>query len=64
MDERELLLAWRHLFRGQATTQETLAKAAELLESVSGESPLYLRLANELEELKKKAKRPGKANAR
>jgi hypothetical protein len=64
LDERELLLAWRHLFRGQETTQETLAKAEALLESAAGESPLYHRLANELEELKKPAKRPGKARAR
>jgi hypothetical protein len=53
LDERDVINAWRELFRGKGTTPETLATAEALLSSLSGESPLHLRLANELEELKK-----------
>jgi hypothetical protein len=68
VDEREILRAWRELFRGKQTTPEILAKADDLLEGLSGESPLHLRLANELEELKKlpklqKQKRPAPRQA-
>ena len=52
MDEHQLMLAWRNLFHGREVTAETLAKADALLEGVSGESPLHLRLANELADLK------------
>jgi hypothetical protein len=52
MDEREVLLAWRALFR-EESTPETFAKAEEFLDGLSGESPLHIRLANELEELKR-----------
>lgn len=52
MDEREVTLAWRNLFRGNEITPEALAKAEALLDGLSGESPLHLRLANELEDLK------------
>lgn len=51
MDEREVLLAWRNLFIGKQATPDTLAKAEELLDGLSGESPLHLRLASELAEL-------------
>ncbi len=60
MDEHDVLLAWRNLFNGAEPTAETLAKAEELLDSMSGESPLHLRLANELEELKTPAAARGK----
>jgi hypothetical protein len=53
VDEREVVLAWRNLFRGNEITAETLAQAEALLEGLSGESPVHLRLSNELEELKK-----------
>lgn len=53
MDERDVVLAWRSLFRGKEVTAETLAQAETLLEGLSGESPLHLRLANELEDLKR-----------
>jgi hypothetical protein len=53
MDEREVLRTWRDLFRGNEVTPAGLTKAEELLEGLSGESPLHLRLANELAELKK-----------
>lgn len=53
MDEREVINAWRILFRGQQITPEALANAELLLDGLSGESPLHLRLANELGDLKK-----------
>jgi hypothetical protein len=52
VDERDILRKWRDLFHGNGITPETLARAESLLEGLSGESPLHLRLANELEELK------------
>lgn len=52
MDEREVLRAWRDLFRSKESTPDTLTKAETLLSGLSGESPLHLRLANELEDLK------------
>lgn len=60
MDERGVTIAWRNLFQSHEITQETLAKAEALLDGVSGESPLYLRLASELEELRKLAKTSSK----
>jgi hypothetical protein len=53
VDEREVLRAWRDLFRGPDAGPDTLAQAETLLDGLSGESPLHLRLANELGELKK-----------
>jgi hypothetical protein len=54
MDERDVLIAWRNIFQADGVNDESLAKADDLLESLSGESPLHLRLANELNELKKR----------
>jgi hypothetical protein len=66
VDEHQLMLAWRNLFRGCEVTPETLAKADALLEGLSGESPLYLRLASELADLKgatgRAKKRPVRRN--
>jgi hypothetical protein len=53
LDERAVTLAWQNLFRGKQITPEALAKADELLDGLSGESPLHLRFATELGELKK-----------
>ena len=53
LDERDVTLAWKNLFRQKPITPEALAKADELLDSLSGESPLHLRFATELGELKK-----------
>lgn len=53
MDERDVTLAWQRLFREKPITPEALAKADELLDGLSGESPLHLRFATELGELKK-----------
>jgi hypothetical protein len=68
VDERDVLNAWRNLFGGNKATPDTLAKAEELLEGLSGESPLHLRLAGELAELTKgppapKKKRPARRSA-
>ena len=56
LDERELTILWRRLFQGQEVTSDSLKQAEALLDDLSGESPLHLRLANELEELKKLSK--------
>ena len=53
LDERDVTLAWKNLFRQKPITPEALAKADELLDGLSGESPLHLRFATELGELKK-----------
>jgi hypothetical protein len=54
VDERDVLRAWRDLFQGNQVTPEALAKAEAFLDGLNGESPLNLRLATELEELKKR----------
>ena len=63
MDEREVLRAWRDLFHGKGASPDALTKAETLLDSLSGESPLHLRLANELEELKNGSAKPAKKRA-
>lgn len=64
MDEREVLRAWRDLFRGNNNSPETLAQAEALLDGLSGESPLHLRLASELQELQGVDAAPKKKPAR
>jgi hypothetical protein len=63
LDERDVLRKWRDVFRGNEVNAQTLAQAEALLEDLSGESPLHLRLANELEELKRGPKAPKKKAA-
>jgi hypothetical protein len=53
LDERDVTRAWQNLFKGKEVTPDSLVKAEELLDGLSGESPLHLRFANELAELKK-----------
>ena len=60
MDEHDVLRAWRGLFQGKEVSAETLDQAKDLLERLSGESPLFIRLSNELDELKIKHDRAGK----
>jgi hypothetical protein len=50
--ERDVLNTWRNLFVGNEATSESLAKAETLLDGLSGESPLQIRLAKELEEMR------------
>lgn len=57
MDERDVINSWRKLFDGHQITTESLAKAEELLDGVSGESPLHIRLARELEDMQKMQKK-------
>jgi hypothetical protein len=65
MDERDVIRKWRNLFQGQGVTAQALVEAEALLDGLSGESPLHLRLAGELNELKNanspdKKKRPSR----
>jgi predicted neuraminidase len=53
LDERDVMNTWRNLFDAKEITSDSLAEADALLEGVSGESPLHIRLANELEEIRK-----------
>lgn len=53
LDERDVLNTWRSLFAGKDITSDTLTKGRALLDGLSGESPLHLRLAKELEDLRK-----------
>jgi hypothetical protein len=57
LDEHDVTLAWRKLFHGQEITPDALTQAEAILEGMNGESPLHLRLANELKELKTLSKR-------
>lgn len=52
MDERDVIRKWRDLFQGRGPTPQALIEAEKLLDGLSGESPLHIRLAGELEELK------------
>lgn len=54
MDERDLLNRWHNLFKGKLITDESLNAAEAMLNGLNGESPLHIRLASELEELKKR----------
>jgi len=68
MDERDVINAWRELFRGSEATPAVLKSAETLLSKLGGESPIRFRLASELDELKKgprtaKKKRPSRSNA-
>jgi hypothetical protein len=53
VDEHDVLREWRNIFRGGQKSADTLVRAEALLDGLSGESPLHLRLTQELEELKK-----------
>jgi hypothetical protein len=46
---------WRELFRGSESTPAVLKDAEVLLNRLSGESPIRIRLAIELEELWKRS---------
>ena len=55
MDERDVLNAWRNLFVGKPVTADSLNAAESMLDGLNGESPLHVRLAGELAELKERA---------
>jgi hypothetical protein len=48
---------WRTLFNGQSITEASLDKAEAILDSMNPESPLRMRLATELQELRKLAQK-------
>lgn len=54
LSEEEATRLWQRLFRGQPITNLTLAEAETIVESLSLESPVRLRLAVELEELRQR----------
>lgn len=50
--ERDVALSWRKLVTGGNLTPEKIAAAQKLLDGLSPENPLRLRLARELDELR------------
>ena len=53
LEDREVLMLWRKLFRGQAITMETMERAESLLNELGQESPLRIRLAQELKDIER-----------
>jgi len=53
MRDQDVTTQWRQLFQGRKVSAQTLTKAEALLKRLGGESPLRLRLAQELDELRK-----------
>ena len=53
LNESDVTAVWRKLFQGQEITDETLIKDEELLDELTLASPLRVRLATELEEIRK-----------
>ncbi len=53
LNERDVTTMWRNLFNGKEVTGKSLDEAEELLDDLSPESPLRVRLSTELEELRK-----------
>lgn len=52
MNERDVTSRWRELFKGQAVTPALLKQADALLGRLSSESPLRVRLAEELKDIR------------
>jgi hypothetical protein len=53
LTERDVTTLWRQLFDGHELSRESLAEAEALLDGLSCESPLRIRLATELEETRR-----------
>jgi hypothetical protein len=51
--QQDVTLSWRQLFQGSLITNETIAKAQTLLESLNPENPLRHRLAKELIQIRR-----------
>lgn len=51
LNDQEVVMLWRRLFRGQKITSETVTRAHGLLDELGSESPLKLRLTTELREI-------------
>lgn len=58
LDEHDASRLWQQLFRGQTITSLTLSEAEMLLEHMSPESPLRLRYATELKEIRSLYREP------
>lgn len=54
LTEQEISRAWQSLFRNTGCTDDTLAKAEQLLDELRPESPLRHRLGTELDELRER----------
>jgi hypothetical protein len=52
LNEHDVTTLWRNLFDGQKITGVSLAKAEALLDRLNPESPLRMRLATELKEIR------------
>ena len=55
-DQKDITLEWREIFRDGNLNKKTLDRAQKVLDELSLESPLRVRLENELNELRKIAK--------
>jgi hypothetical protein len=53
LTERDVTTLWRQLFKGHEVTSESLVEAEALLDCLSSESPLHIRLATELEDIRR-----------
>jgi hypothetical protein len=53
LNERDVTTLWRQLFQGKAITNESIKSAESLLDDLSPESPLRVRLSVELDEIRK-----------
>jgi hypothetical protein len=53
LNERDVTTMWRNLFNGKEVTDKSLTEAEELLDDLSPESPLRVRLSTELAEMRK-----------
>jgi hypothetical protein len=51
--QQDVTLSWRQLFQESLITNETIAKAQTLLESLNPENPLRHRLAKELIQIRR-----------
>ena len=52
LHESDVVMIWRRLFNGEPPTREKLAEAEKLIDGLSSENPLRLRLSRELEEIR------------
>ena len=57
LNDRDVTTQWRQLFDGQEITDASLAKAKALVDRLSPESPLRLRLETELDEIGQRRQR-------
>lgn len=53
LTEREAQRLWQKLFRGQAITALTLDEARMVIDDLPLDSPVRIRLSNELDELRR-----------